>query len=147
MGWTMTSRIAGRLLSTIAVAGVVAATVAGCGLDVASADLFVLTRTGQGKPLTLLVNDGGTIRCDGGKAKPLSDSMLLDARQLASDLDTDAQNKLHLLSSADSVSNYKVVLQDGTITFPDTAGRTHSELARAELFTVQVAQTPCGLGG
>ena len=34
-----------------------AAVVAGCGLNVASPDLFVLNRTGQGKPLTLLVND------------------------------------------------------------------------------------------
>ena len=33
-----------------------------------SPDLFLLTRTGQGATLTLLVNDGGTIRCNGGKA-------------------------------------------------------------------------------
>jgi hypothetical protein len=125
-----------------------AAVVAGCGLNVASPDLFVLTRTGQGKPLTLLVNDSGTIRCDGGKAKSLPDPMLLAARDLATDLDNDAKNKLKLPPpSRSSVFSYKITLQDGTVTFSDTAARTHPELARAELFALQAAQRPCGLSG
>src|SRR5579875_3410657 len=41
--------------------------VAGCGLNVQSPDLFLLTRRGQGQTLTLLVNDDGTVRCDGGR--------------------------------------------------------------------------------
>ena len=51
-------------------AGLLAGALAGCGLNVASPDLFVLTRTGQGGKLTLLVNDGGTVRCNGGKVSP-----------------------------------------------------------------------------
>ncbi len=46
----------------------------GCGLNVQSPDLFLLTRTGQGTQLTLLVNDGGTISCNGAKAKNISNS-------------------------------------------------------------------------
>jgi hypothetical protein len=121
--------------------------VAGCGLDVASPDLFVLHRSGQGKPLTLLVNDSGTIRCNGGKARSLPDPLLLDARDLATDLDNDAKRKLHIAPAPNSVFSYTVTLQDGTITFSDTAARTHPELARAELFAVQAAQGPCGLPG
>ena len=135
------------LVAAAAAAGAAVA-IAGCGLDVQSPDLFTLTRTGQGKPLTLLVNDSGTIRCDGGKAKSLPDPMLLEARDLADDLNKDAQSKLHVPPAGpDSVFSYKITLQDGTLAFSDTAARAHSELARAELFAVQAAQSPCGLSG
>ena len=125
---------------------VAGAATAGCGLNVESPDLFTLSRTGQGKPLTLLVNDSGTIRCDGGKAKSLPDPLLLDARDLADDLNKDAQDKLHVPPpAAGSVFSYKITLQQGTVSFSDTAARSHPELARAELFAVQAAQGPCGL--
>jgi hypothetical protein len=126
---------------------VMAASLAGCGLRVASADLFVLHRSGQGKPLTLLVNDGGTIRCDGGKTKALPDPLLLAARDLASALDQDAKHKLKLTAARNSVFSYEITLQNGTVSFSDTAARAHPELARAELFAVQAAQGPCGLSG
>ena len=114
---------------------------AGCGLQVASPDLFVLTRTDPGHRLSLLVNDGGTIRCNGGQPRPLSDQLLVDARQLAADLGKDADAKLSLVSPPDAVYRYVVKLQNGTIAFPDTAGRGHPELARAQLFAVQAAQS------
>ena len=82
---------AGAAVAALAVA--VAVLLAGC-FDVQSPDLFLLTRTGQGGKLTLLVNDGGTIRCDGAKAKPISDNALVTARDLSDNLVTDAQNKL-----------------------------------------------------
>ena len=120
-----------------------AAVVAGCGLNVASADLFVLTRTGQGSRLTLLVNDGGTVQCNGGRARTLSDPLLLQARDLATSLDTDVISHLHVGSRAGSVYEFSVKLPDGTLTFPDTAGKAHKELSRAELFTLQVAENTC----
>jgi hypothetical protein len=123
---------------------VIAATaLAGCGLNVQSPDLFVLTRTGQAQTLTLLVNDAGTIRCNGGPAKTLSDKVLLVARDLAKNLDDDAKNHLHIATTGNSVYSYKIKLQDGTITFPDTAAARHKELAQAELFAVQAVQGPC----
>jgi hypothetical protein len=119
----------------------------GCGLNVQSADLFLLTRSGQGQRLTLLVNDGGTIRCNGGKARPLPDPLLLQARDLAGTLGADVVSKLHTAANAHSVFTYRVKLQDGTLEFPDTAAATHTELAQAEQFTVQAAQQACGLSG
>jgi hypothetical protein len=129
--------------------GAICAMIAGCGLNVSSADLFVLHRGGQGKPLTLLVNDGGTIRCNGGKSRSLPDPLLLDARDLASDLDQDVKDKVRFARPAhNSVFSYKVSLQDGTVSFSDTSSaRGHPELARAELFAAQAAQGPCGLSG
>ncbi len=120
---------------------------AGCGFNVESPDLFLLTRTGLGRPLTLLVNDSGTIRCDGGKAKPLPDTLLIQARDLAQNLDGDAKAKLRIPKAPDSVALYTIRLQDGTIEFPDTAGARHQVLAQAELFAVQAAQQACGLAG
>jgi hypothetical protein len=118
---------------------------AGCGENVKSPDLFLLTRTGEGQKLTLLVNDAGTISCDGRAPKALPDPLLLVARDLADSLDQDAKASLRINRASNSVFSYKVRLQDGTIYFPDTAGSAHQELAQAEQFAVQAAQGPCGL--
>ena len=117
----------------------------GCGIDITSADLFVLTRTGQGQTLTMLVNDGGTIRCNGGHARTLSNALLLRARDVASALDQDVKAHMKFPSKANTVFTYRVQLQDGTITFADTSAAGHKELAQAELFAVQAAQSACGI--
>ena len=131
----------------LATAAVVA--LAGCGLNVQSPDLFVLTRAGGGHKLTLLVNDGGTIRCNGQRARKLSDPLLLQARDLASGLGGDAQQGLRIRSARNSVFRYTIRLQQGTISFPDTAaaGGRYPRLAQAELFAVRAAQQACGLSG
>ena len=127
--------------------GLLAAVAAGCGLDVESPDLFLLTRTGQGQKLTLLVNDGGTIRCNGGKPRTLPGPLLLQARDLATGLGGDAQQKLRIPPAAGSVYTYTLRLQQGTISFPDnaTASGKYPRLAQAEQFAVQAAQQSCGL--
>jgi hypothetical protein len=132
-------------LALIALAGLLA----GCGFDVQSPDLFLLTRTGRGGRLTLLVNDGGTIRCDGRRARAISDPLLLQARDLAGMLDGDAKAGLRIAAPANSVYRYRISLQGGTIAFPDTAAASGKfpALAQAELFTVQAAQQACGLSG
>ncbi len=119
---------------------------AGCGFEVEEPDLFLVTRTGaHGQKLTLLVNDGGTISCDGGKPKNLPDPQLLQARDLAMSLNTDVSNKLRFPESARSVYSYTVKVQNGTMSFPDTAALSHKELSDLELFVVQAAANPCGL--
>jgi hypothetical protein len=131
----------------VAVASVLAAALlAGCGFDVQEPDLFLVTRTGaNGQKLSLLVNDGGTISCNGGKPKNLPDPLLLQARDLATSLNTDVSSKLRLPSSARSVYSYTVKVQNGTLFFPDTAALSRKELSDLELFVVQAAQNPCGL--
>jgi hypothetical protein len=124
-----------------------AALIGGCGFDVRSPDLFLLSRTGQGRALTLLVNDGGTIRCDRGRARKLADPLLLRARDLAARLDVDAKRRLAIPVPPNSAFHYTIKLQDGTISFPDTASAANPELAQAELLAVQVAQQACGLSG
>jgi hypothetical protein len=122
------------------------ALLAGC-FNVRAPDLFLLTRSGGAGNLTLLVNDGGTIRCNGGPAKPLSDKLLIQARYLATQLDNDAKKGFRFPRSPQSVTEYSVKLQQGTVSFPDTAGRQRPELAQTELFVVQAAEGACGLNG
>jgi hypothetical protein len=132
----------------VAAAGAIAALLAaGCGLRVSSPDLFQLTRSGPGGPLTLIVGDAGTVRCNLGAAKPLSDPLLLQARGLVTALATDAKAKLRSPASPGSVFRYAITMQDGTISFADTSAFGHPELARAEQFAVQVAREVCGLAG
>jgi hypothetical protein len=124
-----------------------AALCAGCGEDIQSPDLFRLTRTGQGATLTLLVNDAGTISCDGAKAKPLADASLIAARDLSEDLATDAGDKLTIPAGRRSVYYFRIKLQQGTVSFPDTAAGTRKVLSEAEVFATQAAQQDCGSAG
>ncbi len=121
--------------------------IAGCGLEVQEPDLFVLTRTGQGTKLTLLVNDSGTISCNRAKPKPISSALLIAARDLTDALGQDATRKLALASTPGTVFSYRLSLQQGEVSFSDRDTSGHRELARAELFAAQAAQQACGLSG
>jgi len=129
--------------ASLASALAAATALAGCGFDVQSPDDFLLTRTGQGPKVTLLVNDSGTIRCDNGKQRPISNSALIAARDLAGNLDNDATAKLNIPQAPNSVYRFTIRMQDGTISFPDTAAAKHTELAPAEQFTLNALAGPC----
>lgn len=132
-----------RSLAALTVAAILAAAAAGCGLDLQAPDLFLLKRTGQGKPLTMLVNYGGTIRCNGGKPKVMPDSLLLFARSLPGQLYPDAKKKLDPPSPPGTVYRYQVRVQVGSFSFPDRSALHRPELAKLEQFVVQ-AQPLCG---
>jgi hypothetical protein len=136
-----------RSLIAAATATVIAAGLTACGFNVQSPDLFLLTRTGQGSKLTLLVNYGGSLRCNGGKPRQMSDAMLISARDLSDNLADDGTAKLSIPATPSTVFYYRVKLQQGTIAFPDSSARTRSELAQAELFAAQAAQQVCHLSG
>ncbi len=135
--------------ASLALTAVAVAALAGCGLAVKAPDLFLLTRTGQGSRLTLLVNDGGTVSCNGGRPRRLPDPLLLEARDLASGLGGDAHERVRIPSPSNSVYRYTIHLQQGTISFPDTAtaGGKYPRLAQAERFALEAAQQACGLSG
>jgi hypothetical protein len=124
-----------------------AAALAGCGFDVQSPDVLLLTRTGQGRTVTVLVNDGGTIRCDGGKQKPISNRLLIRARDLGDGVANDAKAKLRLPSPPNSIYRYTISVPNGTLSFPDTAAARRPELASAEQFTLAALAGPCAGAG
>jgi hypothetical protein len=135
-----------RISSALTVLGAVLA-LGACGLQVQSPDLFVLTRTGPSGKLTLVVNDGGTMRCDGGAARTISSSRLIAARDLADNLAGDAGHHLDLPSLRGSVYQFRISLQQGTIGFSDRDTAGHPNLAHAVLFATQAATQVCGLSG
>lgn len=116
-------------------------------MDIQQPDLFLLTRTGQGRQLALLVNSGGTVRCNGSHPKPLPDKLLLQARDMTGSLNQDARHHLHIPAGRGSVFRYRVKLQAGTIDFPDTAARSHPGLGQLELLALRIAQGPCHNAG
>ena len=128
-----------RLLAPI----VAVVLLAGCGLDVQSPDIFLITRTGQGSTLRLLVNNGGFARCNGGKSKAISSSQLISARDLSDNLQTDATDGLTIKPTAHAVYTYTIRMQQGTIRFPDVAAAGHKYLPQAELYFVQAMQGIC----
>ena len=131
--------------SAVLVSAVAAAlALAGC-FDVKSADLFLLTRTGQGSRLTLLVNDGGTVACDGRTPKALNDQLLIAARDLADNLASDAAKNLKLSVRPGTIFSYTIKLQGGVVTFSDHDTAHHPILAQAEVFAAQAAQQACNL--
>jgi hypothetical protein len=128
-----------------AVAVLAAVALAGCGA--AYPDLFELRRTGSlpGARLTLLVNDGGTVRCNGGEARQLPARLLLDARRFARDLMEEAHDDLTLPAPRSSLLRYRLRTQDGTVTFSDVDAARRPELAPVIVFARAVAQDVCGL--
>ena len=127
-----------------ALALTVAALAAGCGTP--SADLFVVERTGDlpDAELTLLVSDGGTVRCDGGEERPLDSDRLLEARELAEDLAPILEEGRRLPLAEGSLLRYRVLAGEGEATFADTSPGLPPALAQVQRFTRAVARESCG---
>ena len=127
-----------------ALAGLLAAgLLAGCGAP--SADLFVVTRSGKDRNanLKLLVSDDGTVTCNQRKPVPMGANRLLDARELARDLEKQAALGLELPKEKGSILAYKVRLEAGTIGFADTSRGLPKTFSRVEAFTADVAERIC----
>jgi hypothetical protein len=117
----------------------------GCGADYP--DLFVLSRSGSlpGAKLTLFVNDGGTVRCNGGAPKRLPDALLLDARQLAKDLEEEAHEGLTLPRSPRALLRFRLRTQFGIVRFGDVDAVGRRKLGQVVAFARNVARDVCGL--
>jgi len=113
-----------------------------------SPDLLVVARSGSipGANLTLLVNDGGTVRCNGGADRRLSDPQLLQARTIVRELDEDATRDRKLPAGPSSILRYRLRMEAGNVEFSDTStGAQGGAFAQTQLFARRVAQQVCGL--
>ena len=105
-------------------AGAVAAAaigLAGCGGGIMSPDVFEVLRSGNepGARLDLVVNDGGTVRCNRAQAVAVTDPELIQARNLQTQLQPYAQQGLTLPPGPASVLRYSVRDGDGQVSFSD----------------------------
>ncbi len=124
-----------------------AALAAGCGESVTLPDLFVVTRTG-GAPrhtLTVLVNEGGAVRCDGGSPHQLSDPQLILARGIAEELNSPSAKHLSLPARAGSVFGYYVRDPEGSVRFADNSLHQPSSLHHLALLVLEIQQQLCHL--
>lgn len=124
----------------------VALGLAACGS--ASADLFAVERAGEGAGarLSVVVSDDGTVRCDGRKPVPLGAQRLLDARQLARDLEKPAALGLELEPgrAQDTTFRYVADLEAGRIKFADSSRGIPPSFQRLAAFSRDVAKAVCG---
>ena len=117
----------------------------GCGQP--SPDLFAVTRSGEGPndDVTLVVNDGGTVRCDGGSPRQLGGERLLAARELSRELATAAELQLQLPPGARPTLSYRVRTEAGTVSFSDASPKRPPALNRLMGFVSDVAEGVCGI--
>ena len=125
-------------------AGAAVALLAGCG-NRTSPDLFRLDRTGAGPGarLSLRVHDDGQVRCNGGARRRLPDDALLDAREVARELNAIAPRTL--APGRRSVLAYRLRLEEGTVRFSDSSRGQTKQMYLAQAFTRRVAREVCGL--
>jgi hypothetical protein len=125
-------------------AGAAALVLAGCG-NRTSPDLFALERSGSvpGARLALRVQDDGRVRCNGGERRRLPDQLLLDARQIARELNLVAPRTLR--PGARSILAYKLRVEEGTVAFSDSSRGQTKEMYLAQAFARSVARRVCGL--
>ena len=130
--------------AVLVLAAAAALAVAGCGSP--PPDLFVVDRSGSDRNanLELLVNDGGSVRCD-GRSHPLDADHLLAARQLERDLEPQAELGLELPPGPGSVLSYRVRMEGGTIAFSDRSRDVPRAFQRLAAFTKDVAEQVCGI--
>jgi hypothetical protein len=123
----------------------VAPALAGCGGE--AHDLFVVQRAGSvpGARLALRVTDDGRASCNRGALVDISSDQLIDARELARDLEPLARRRLALAPGPGSVLRYDVVLEDGRVRFADTSRGQPPPLFRVAKLTRDIARGPCGL--
>lgn len=131
-----------RALALAAV--LVAAGAVGCGSR--SPDLFVVERSGADRnaDLELLVNDGGSVTCNGATYE-LDAERLLTARRLLRDLEPQAELGIRLPPGPDSVLSYEARMERGTIAFSDRSEGIPATFQRLAGFTKDVAERVCGI--
>jgi hypothetical protein len=121
---------------------------AGCGGQVTLPDLFIVYRSGTipGARLTLLVNEGGQVHCDGGPALSLSDAQLVLARGIQEELHEPASKHLDLPPQRGSVLSYFVRDEEGYVRFSDNSVGKPKALRELQKFVLEVAQGVCHRG-
>jgi len=121
----------------------------GCGGGgVLSADLFEVKRSGSvpGAQLTLVVNEDGTVRCDGGPPLPISDPQLVLARGIQEELKEAVSSHLALPPSHGSVLSYYLRDGEGYVRFSDNSAGQSKTMHELQGLVLEVGQKVCHKG-
>lgn len=128
---------------------------AGCAEGTPSADLLVVQRSGAnpGADLTMVISDGGFVRCNDGPERAITSQDLIDARALArafNDDDRDEEEGLFgttpsLPARPGSQVRYTVRGEDGSSRFADNSADAPQEFLELAALVRRLAKGPCGL--
>jgi len=145
--------------SPAAVAVLAAAALAACGTP--SPDLFVVERSGSipGARLTLLVQDGGQVTCNGKAAGTMTSDQLIEGREVVRALGggaVDRQNdvtsdsgpldrNLSLPPGPGSILRYTLRAEEGRVAFSDTSRGQPKAFFRVAKLVRDIAKGACGL--
>jgi hypothetical protein len=123
--------------------GLVALGLTGCGGE--SADLFQVKRSGAdpNANVDLVVNDGGTVTCNRGEPIALPGTRLLDARELARDLEDQATLSIELPPGPGATLRYDVRVSNGSVAFSDTSKNRPAAFDRLVAFSADVIENVC----
>ena len=138
-------------LAWLVLAALAAPVIAGCGGP--SADLYVLERSGSipGAKLRMVVGDGGTVRCNGGKQFEISSAQLIDARAIVGDLNGDekepgpARKTVNLPPGKYTILRYNVRTEFGTVAFSDSSRPQPPVFFALAKLTRDLSKNVCGL--
>ena len=125
---------------------VLAAALAAAGCGTPPADLFEVRRTGEGRnaDVTVVVNDGGSVSCNGVE-HDLDADRLLRAREVERELEPQAELNLELPKGPGAQLSYRVRLETGTVAFSDTSRGNPQSFLELAAFTKDVTERVCGL--
>ena len=131
-----------RLLGAALAAAAVASS---CGTPLP--DLFDVTRSGRdpNANVTMLVNDGGTVKCNKLEPKALDGPRLLEARDLARELSKQAELAIELPPGEGATLRYRVRTEAGTVAFSDRSTGRPAAFNRLIAFTANVTENVCKL--
>ncbi len=117
----------------------------GCGQ--AAPDLFAVTRSGDGPndDLAMVVNDGGTVSCNGAAPRQLGGDRLLRARELTRELAAAAELQLELPPGPRPTLFYRVESEAGRVSFSDASRNRPAALDRLVGFVADVSENVCGI--
>ena len=128
----------------VALAAALAAVLAGCGTP--PPDLFEVKRTGEDRNanVDVVVNDGGSVTCN-GKEYRLENDLLLRARQILREIQPQAELHLELPPGPRSQLSYSARMETGTVSFSDTSPGNPKPFLALAAFTKDVSEDVCGL--
>jgi hypothetical protein len=123
---------------------VLAAWLIGCGSR--PPDLMVVDRSGAdpNANVEVLVNDGGSVECNGTE-HALDADRLLTARRLVHDLEKQAELSIELPRGPGTQLSYRVRMEAGTIAFSDRSEGIPPTFQRLAAFTKDVIEDVCGI--
>ncbi|MCW3000517.1 MAG: hypothetical protein JWN65_4066 [Solirubrobacterales bacterium] len=155
----MTSLAHRARLFTVSAGAITVFGVAACGTP--SPDLFVVQRSGSipGARLTLRVQDGGEVTCNGRAGGLMQSGQLIDAREIVRELGggaVDRQNdvtsatgpldrNLQLPPGPGAILRYALRAEEGRVAFSDTSPRQPKAFFRVAKLVRELAQDVCGL--